>query len=133
VTNSGEEDAGFANFQVASRFLLLICFIGYIVANFKLFSFFVNKKALLINNEQRKLRPFEKLVICYLIIWFTLIVTVTCLYLASLVQALIRGANGKKREGHKITDSIFFTLVRIQDFLLSLMITVIFYRLAIKK
>jgi hypothetical protein len=71
-------------------------------------------------------------VICFLVIWYTLIVTVTFLYLASLIQALIRGLR-EKTVGHKVTDSLFFILVRIQDFLLSLMITVVFYRLAMKK
>jgi hypothetical protein len=60
-------------------------------------------------------------------------VTVTGIYFASLIQAIIRDPHDQKTQGHKITDSVFFIMVRIQDFMLSIMITVIFYRIGWKK
>jgi hypothetical protein len=57
----------------------------------------------------------------------------TALYVASLILAIIREPHEPKNQIHKIIDSIFFLVVRIQDFMISQMIAVIFYRLALKK
>jgi flagellar biosynthesis protein FlhB len=91
------------------------------------------KKGDKILDEKRQLTQFESFVLCYLIICFTIIVLTTSAYLASLVQAIIRKPHDPKTHLHKIMDSVFFLLVRISDFLISLMISVIFFRLARKK
>ncbi len=101
------------NFLLASRFILLLCFIGYVSANIYLFSFFIKKKAILIQAERRRLLPFEKLAFSHILLWFTIIISATCLYIASLVQALIRIVHEEKSRGHKICDSVFILLVRI--------------------
>ena len=119
--------------QLYFRFGLFACFIFYIYFNISQYRFFINQKVKQNLNQGREgLSTGERFSIWYLIVTLLAVLAFTVTYFASIIQAFMRDPHDPKKDGHKLTDSIYLLLVRIQDLLISLMITILFYRLGVK-